>query len=203
MKVDLGDIKSWDLNVNTPTCQIVDEPDDDDRHLYRAEIEGVAMSWGSIMHATGGSLLRTPSRTDRGGEFDGYRHLPKRVKLQLAGGRYTSRRGVHPDRLALIVAEQTGIEMDCDRLIEWYVAAALVQIESNRRLRQVRAWARVREVVARSRRAQRAGCRTFFGYRDAMARKAGFSSFYAMRKARGWSVRSSSGTVPMSERKAA
>ena len=138
------------------------------------------------MALTGYARLRTPSRRDRGGEYDPYRALDRRTKLRLGGGKYTSRNGVAPDVLAEIVGQMWGMELSVGELVEWYVKAALVQIDSNRRAREVRAFAKITEARARLARARRGGYTSYFYHRDARARAAGFSSLWAMRKARGW-----------------
>lgn len=121
--------------------------------------------------------MRARSRACKGGEWDAMRAIPLRVYRQLCGAGYVRRDGDAPDVFAEAWNSWHGSDLDVCAVVERWARECLREIaEVRRECRQ-----RYERRIARA-----CGVRSYFAYRDLLARLEGFASYRAKRTANGW-----------------
>lgn len=112
-----------------------------------------------------------------GGEGDAIRALPLSTRRRLIGAGFMSPHGDPPDTFAELWNDLYGTDHDVCEVVRRFVREAEYVIEERRRQRRDR-WERAT--------ALRHGVRTYFGVRNLQAVAGGWSSYRAMRTAKGW-----------------
>lgn len=111
-----------------------------------------------------------------GGEWDVLRHAPLKRRQRLTGAGWMGLHGVAPDVFADLIRRYGPQDAEADP-IGWYLREAELATRERRA-------ARHRDVMAAI--AKRAEVSNYYEYRQRQARAAGFDTFWAYRKARGW-----------------